>query len=434
MSVTDSAIKDLKACTHKFLKEKSGKIDDNHRYLSSFCQKLENIFYTGLKNATKYFTKGEEPYDWMLEISRDKNWKFSFHYVNSLYEIQRNTYLKSKLGKFRLLLRYCLVYKCLQVPVDYLLKNKKSCKYYQENSILGDEILSEILLSVFLQCGTIKFELDLSNTYFLETTWLLPDVLNVELVPSESLGISVTFSDEKAVVVKVDPHGVAAECGKIEVGDILESINGIRVDSSSRGKLNCLVRKQKSPFVLTIIKALKESSDNTLFIPLRKYLLDVNLDILSIQSKRKMVENEDDSKETVRDGFRCIFITSIRLGMEGDCRQIDRTIRDIMKYKYHIGEKQVPRYNKHVYIQLGELAVKIVDPETGKIMFSHAYMDISSCGPSSMYYDYFGYMKGNDKNDPGFFTCFIFYNNNKEDLDLILCSIGQGFKRTTFAV
>ncbi|XP_044758536.1 uncharacterized protein LOC123316500 [Coccinella septempunctata] len=435
MSVNDPAIKDLKGCAQRFLEEPSGKIDDENRFLPSFCQKIETIFYTGLRNTKKYFAREEEPYEWMEEVARDKCWKFPFQYLNSLYEVQKNQCLKSRLGKFRLLLRYCLVNRCLHAPVEYLLKNGKSEQFYRENCILGDEILSEILLSVLLQCGTIKFDLDLSNVYFLESTWLLPDVVRVEVVPSCSLGLSVTFSEEKAVIVNMDPYGPAAESGQVEIGDILESINDVHIDSSSRGKLSCLLKRQKSiPISLTIVKALKTSNNNTLFIPLRKYLLDVNLDILQIQNRKKEVPDEEKSSNISRDGFRCVFVGSVRIGTEGDSRQVEKTIRDIMKYRYHTGDKPWNRFNKHIFLQIGEMAVKVLEQDTGKVLFDHAYMDISSCGSSSIYYNYFGYVKGNDREEPGQFTCYVFYTKRKDDLTMMLSSIGQGFKRTTYAV
>lgn len=104
----------------KLLVEKSRIIKDDNRYISSFCQKIENIFYKGLRDSKKYFSGVNEPYEWMEEIAKDRSWNFPFQYSNSLYEVQKNQRVKSKLGKFRLLLRYFLVNRCLHAPVEYL--------------------------------------------------------------------------------------------------------------------------------------------------------------------------------------------------------------------------------------------------------------------------------------------------------------------------
>ncbi|KAK9882958.1 hypothetical protein WA026_001176 [Henosepilachna vigintioctopunctata] len=433
MSVTDPAIKDLKVHMQRFLAEKSGKISDDNRYLAPFCQKLENIFYAGIKNSNKLFSTAA-PYDWLLNISKTKKLELQFNYLNALYEVEKNRFLTSRLGKFRLLLRYCLTLKCLHVPVEYLVKTEESCKYYEKSSILGDEILSEIFLSVLLQCGTIKFELDCSNIYFLETSWLMPDVQKVEVVPSQYLGISVTFSGKKAVIMDVDPHGAAAETGKIEIGDILESINGIQINTSSKGKLCQLLKKQKSrPLDVVVIKALKES-EKTLYIPIRKYLLDVNLDVLSVQNRRLDINTEENKKKINREGFKCLYVGSMKIGAEGDSRQIDRNIRELIRSRCRVSEKTFGKYNKEVCFECGELGVKIFNLETGKVILSHSYMDISSCGPSHCYFNYFGYIKGNDKEDPGSFTMFLFYSKNSDEVSIILRNLGEGFKRTCYAV
>ena len=63
--------------------------------------------------------------------------------------------------------------------------------YYSPDSILGDEILGEILYSVLLQISRLNFRLDLKNASFLDDTWELPECVNVEFVPCKTLGISV---------------------------------------------------------------------------------------------------------------------------------------------------------------------------------------------------------------------------------------------------
>ena len=63
--------------------------------------------------------------------------------------------------------------------------------YYSIDSIIGDEIIGEIFLSVLLQIGTMNFRLDLRNTRFLDDSWKLPDYSILELVPCKTLGITV---------------------------------------------------------------------------------------------------------------------------------------------------------------------------------------------------------------------------------------------------
>lgn len=63
--------------------------------------------------------------------------------------------------------------------------------YYDRNSILGDDILGEIFLSVLLQTSKLNFKLNLRNSSFLDESWQLPRCVALELVPCKNMGISV---------------------------------------------------------------------------------------------------------------------------------------------------------------------------------------------------------------------------------------------------
>lgn len=65
--------------------------------------------------------------------------------------------------------------------------------YDETISILGDEILGEIFLSVLLQCSRLQFKLHLYNASFLDETWFLPHYLKLEFVPCKVLGICAWY-------------------------------------------------------------------------------------------------------------------------------------------------------------------------------------------------------------------------------------------------
>lgn len=58
---------------------------------------------------------------------------------------------------------------------------------------MAHEILGEILLSVMHQVGQLVFRLDITNSFFLDETWLIPPRQKFEFVPSKELGICVVY-------------------------------------------------------------------------------------------------------------------------------------------------------------------------------------------------------------------------------------------------
>lgn len=64
---------------------------------------------------------------------------------------------------------------------------------YDEDSIIGNEILGEIFLSLLYQSAHIDFDLKLENASFLDETWLLPVYQECELVPCMDLGVYLGY-------------------------------------------------------------------------------------------------------------------------------------------------------------------------------------------------------------------------------------------------
>lgn len=63
---------------------------------------------------------------------------------------------------------------------------------YGKESVLGSEILSQILLSVILLPNRLEFKLDTDNARFLDDSWDLPTTQRLTFVPADKLGISLT--------------------------------------------------------------------------------------------------------------------------------------------------------------------------------------------------------------------------------------------------
>lgn len=119
--------------TSKFLKEieENEFVSDNSKSLLLFCCALEKIFYFGLlPQLNKFgFTKHtEEPWFWLEKFSNIQNGTVSFSFKAALSKTSDNCTVQSNLGRFRLLVRLCLVSKCLHEPLQYLVGSKSSKK------------------------------------------------------------------------------------------------------------------------------------------------------------------------------------------------------------------------------------------------------------------------------------------------------------------
>ncbi|KAK5640774.1 hypothetical protein RI129_009321 [Pyrocoelia pectoralis] len=431
MSVSDPVIKNIKGIILKLLEDvtESGQISDTNPHLMGLCENVERIFNTGLSSVytTFGFIKSNDAWSWLEKAAVCGDNTITFAYINSVDHTAYYQHILTKVGRLP-----------LHVPVEYLLKNHK-CSIYKHNSVLGDEILTEILLSLLLQCGQINFKLDLTNVSFLDVTWELPEVVKLELVPCTNLGMSISFANDKAVIIDIQSNSVIAENGRIEVGDLLDNLNGVHICSATKGRLNTILKGCKGqPVTVTIVKA-KGSHANEIYRPILSLLKKVHIDPVALRNKNFFgLDSNGESKRSTSAGFKATFFGYVHTGNVGDVKQIDKAVRLLLSpYKKSPENSDLKHkvVRKSIFFEVGEIGVKIVDSQSSNVILKHSYMEISSCGSVSHLPYYFAYIAGNEScshaND---FVCYVFHVKNFEFAYTILQSIGQGFHRTHFAV
>ncbi|XP_063240978.1 uncharacterized protein LOC134541445 isoform X2 [Bacillus rossius redtenbacheri] len=338
------------------------------------------------------------------------------------------------LGRLRLLVRTCLAKKCLHAPVEALVRGGSPRGVYDPaGSVLGDEILGEILLSVLLQCGRLAFRLDLANCSFLDASWLPPPVARLEFVPCRSLGVCITFVGGKAIVAAVETNSLAAEDDRIEAGDVLDELNGRHVTTSMRGQLASIMRSGSGkPVTVTVIKACYPGT-LSLYPPLVGLLWQARLDPDRVRSGhcRAATEHQDNTcLPAVSAGRAVAYVGSDSTGARGDVREIERAVGAVLA-------AEAPRRAdaRLVVVECHEMGVRVLGADDGRVLLKHSYMEISSCGRTSTWPHHFAYIAGEQScNIAESFTCFVFECRDEEHVDNILHSIGQGFQRTHFAV
>lgn len=439
MSVSDPLLRELKGCVLKLVQTSgSSEITDGNEELQHFCQNLERVFQKGLLRTTSLgFTKISESWYWLEQLASQHR-GVAFNYISSVNAVKTSQKVVTPTGKLRLLIRTCLVSRCLHVPVEILVRNRQPGSIYDENlSILGDEILGEIFLSVLLQCSRLQFRLCLYNASFLDDTWLLPQYMKLEFVPCKVLGVCACFVSGKAVIVGIKSDSVAAEDDKIEVGDVLDELNGVHITTSKRGKLSSIMRRASGqPVAVNIIKAhLPLTGDlfPSVIGLLRQAQIDPDELRLQYSDRHKQVPRDVREKmkrvpAAARPGFDVTYVGSIDTGKYGDVQQIDSALKRIL-LKSH-GASHHP-----ALFEIQEIGIKVIECSTGKVLQKFSYMEISSCGRSVSIPNHFCFIAGDTScNTAKTFTCFAFRCNNEEHIHTILQSIGQGFQRTHFAV
>lgn len=280
----DPLIMELKGYTSKFLEcyKKGDPVTDAHPLLLSLEGCLENIFYCSIKAQTALFGYLWDGSAWRWiekTMKSDDFYNENYQITQVIESVKQRKDVLTQDGRFRLAVRYCLVRKCLHRPIEYLRSSDKCDKYYVSDAILADEILIEILLSVIYQLNIVDFKLDLENSAFLDLSWELPRIINVDLVPSKDLGISVKYAGERPIITKIRANSVVHESADINIGDVIECINNVPVLSVAHGSLNTLLKTSRiQPVTLRLIKAITDPTKNTIHPAMIQLYKEIQLD------------------------------------------------------------------------------------------------------------------------------------------------------------
>lgn len=200
---------------------------------------------------------------------------------------------------------------------------------------------------------------------------------------------------------------------QIQVGDVLDEINGKVLSNEMKGKLNNLMAKGRNkPVKIKVIK-LNLGKDGDAYPPLVAILKKTNIivdDLKGINEKmvKKMDgtpngfrleiltynQNQINIKVVVllqmcfcRGGYIVRYVGSLEIGAEGDVKQIDLAVSSII-------QKQESTDFVQVCLDCQELGLKVVEEKSSKLLFSHHFMEISSCGQTKRHPNYFAYIVG----------------------------------------
>ncbi|XP_023322635.1 uncharacterized protein LOC111697002 isoform X2 [Eurytemora carolleeae] len=343
-----------------------------------------------------------------------------FEYTRNKKEVFTNK------GKGRLFMRYLLQQNLLLSTLEYL-------------------ALPKPILDLAEQADRMRWKINLENSCWLDVSWETGMMETHLLVPSADLGVFVTLASGKPIVTKVLPGSVAAEDGKIEIGDTLTHINGelvINQMNSGQGLnriFNLLEESKGKPISITVTKAWNINSLE-LFSPVVPLLKQIRINVEDLQRsyfltrrgiRRRSDDDEynpledfDEQEYTDGPGYSCLYMGSVNLGTRGDVDQIEVGIQTVLN--------QTPTGVGHpAVLRLLELELVLSRPLTKDIVLKLSYPNISSCGRIIALPKYFAFI-AQAKNE--MCMCHVFYTSREETVSEILDSIGEGFSRTSFTV
>ncbi|KAL3877595.1 hypothetical protein ACJMK2_035291 [Sinanodonta woodiana] len=443
MSVSDPLLKKLKGHILE-LRSRSETVRDGHPRLVSLCHTLECIFSKGLKKSSSWFKKSGY-WAWIVKIPiLTANQRINPILMMTIDSVKECKKTQSSLGKGRHFIRMSLVKRVLTVPVQILAKDKQLANtWYAENeSILGDEILIEILQSLLFELTEVTFSLQLHNASFLDICWELPVYKEYELVPCNDLGINIQTCDGYPVVVSVEPNSVSAEDDKIVPGDVLDEMCGKTLKGSGKGMVQILFSEVRGyPVYISVMKFY--DAEGNIFEPIGCLLRQ-----LGVEPDRKKVDigmeeethfgpdrmppeailEEDEADEVPvhhtenRATYVVKYLGSMALGKDGRVDRIEDGVGFALSHCNEI---------KDVVIELGEKEITVSSKDTGEVLFQYLFTEISSCGRRIDAKEYFAFNAGETYcSFAQNFQCHVFQASGEEEVRVILCTIAQGFERT----
>ncbi|RUS82358.1 hypothetical protein EGW08_009873, partial [Elysia chlorotica] len=296
MSVSHPLLKIFKA-TLLELYNQDGKIYDTNLRLVPFCRTLEDILRLGLNtNHGHWFSKSD--YWTMFHKFCEKAGPGPYHLMKYVKDNQKAC---SEQGRGRLFLRACLVKKDLASIIRKLRDDQPFLEmwYDPSSSILNNDILSEIFLSLLAEVQKIPFSLYLKNASFLDDTWEMAEYRDYEFVPCEVLGVHLRYINTHLVVTAIDPESVAAEDGKVHIGDVMDELYTESLRGAKRGRVRDLFQLYKGmPVYVSFIKV--RLPDGQIYRPISRLLRQLDLDLALVGSQGKCASDDQDGQVSSR--------------------------------------------------------------------------------------------------------------------------------------
>uniref|UniRef100_A0A8C4X1J0 PDZ domain-containing protein n=1 Tax=Eptatretus burgeri TaxID=7764 RepID=A0A8C4X1J0_EPTBU len=235
----------------------------------------------------------------------------------------------------------------------------------------------------------------------------------------------------RVVITGLVEASCIADDGRVQPGDILDTVNGVSLHDASKGVvLSVLRRGRGKPIVLKVVKAI--GRDGHPFPPLAPYYDFLRQEVPNFCPSAYLMQRTNDvadGKQMV-DGrlMYCLQYLGVRqLGQDSGVESLSKIIANLLDSHPAAVD---------VLFDIRETRVISTIKSTSKILFEHTYPDIASVGrylgsPLSFAYSI---CIGDDLKGKNRFRCYLFQAATKECSEEIVKRIATGFSRTRWSV
>ncbi|CAN8002954.1 unnamed protein product [Ixodes hexagonus] len=463
MSVSDPLLKELKAHIFDLRRHSLAvAIDDFNGLLQPFCVTLEKILRKGLvaQSSTALGCIRRDYWDSFLSLFHIKEKaRLPFKVSTAIETVSAFKKVRTSQGRGRLLLRVLLRKKLTRTAVEQLLKCRCLLKgvYSPVDSILGNEILAEIFLSLLYEVDKVTFSLRLRNASFLDTTWQMGVYKAFEFVPCTDMGLSVGFASGHAVVTHVQEGSVAAEDDQVQVGDVLDELYGEAINGRKRGTISALMSHFEGlPVYASFVKSYLP--DKSPYPPVADLLMSLGMTNIYEQPAEELSQQlgslvpmsspglilGDFTELPVNtpqesSGYPAIYLGKSYVGNEGHVLQIERSIAEVAtrtEQQHPVRSRFMHCFTaRKVIFDIDDCYIKVLSRFTKEVLLTKHYTEIASCGKRSDMPCLFAIVAGETTCTVAkHFNSYVFQVQDVQICQGILTSIAQGFSRTSWSV
>ncbi|XP_041942726.1 uncharacterized protein si:ch211-250n8.1 isoform X1 [Alosa sapidissima] len=437
MPPKDPLLETLKVCILN-LSQSESPVTDSCPHLSSCCELLELIFRKGLQQPVLSLVQRDYWHGLETLLQNDLCGRLGSVSLAVEQTINCKKLLTAQ-GRGRYFLRLAVNRRILGNVVKHMLHTPKILEFYSTTiSILRNEDILEPFMSLLLVISEMEFKLNIENCSFLDESWLLPVCELYEAVPCRELGMVLRYLNGRVFVLDLLQGSQAEVDGFVQLGDIIDEINGTSLRNASNGQAGVILSRLKGqPLSLRLLRC--RDPDGAVFRPLVKTLRllqqenpAVRLDSSHLNRRHGTNPRKLDQSQCLREGSRIVYIVQFlgkaNIGMYGG--------KEVLQYGIpFVLERSDSR--KEVLLDMKETHLTCTEKNTKLELFQHHYPEISCVGRFSRPdYRIFAFCVADVPDSPTAtgFCCVVLQAASAQECEDIVSRVAAGFKHTEWSV